>query len=342
MTNRNASDQRTLLHPTTSGLAGTPSKPDLWRRIEAFQIDRTAGGPPQLTFAGRLARENGWTLPHAARIVEEYKRFLYLAMVTTHPVTPSEDVDQAWHLHLAYTQSYWTELCGKVLNRPLHHGPTAGGAAENVKYNNLYGQTLALYEREFGTAPDAALWPAPEVRFGDDLEWTRINTARNWVIPKRAVRRASIAGLGATGLVATLAGCAAVSNQLPPTEIMLSLGLLIVVLFLIGWGVVASANRANHRNVRRRRRRRRRNSGTTADTSGGCSFMPWWFFGMGDTSDTSDGHGHGHGGHHSGSDDSGSNSDSGSNGGGDSGGDGGGGGCSGGGCGGGGCGGGGD
>ncbi|MEK6230809.1 MAG: hypothetical protein N2A42_03075 [Luteolibacter sp.] len=33
----------------------------------------------------------------------EYKRFVALAMLAGHPVTPSEEVDQAWHLHLVYT-----------------------------------------------------------------------------------------------------------------------------------------------------------------------------------------------------------------------------------------------
>jgi len=55
-------------------------------------------------------------------------------------VTPSDTVDQAWHLHLIYTGHYWEELCGKVLGLQLHHEPSAGGAVEGGKYE----QTIIL------------------------------------------------------------------------------------------------------------------------------------------------------------------------------------------------------
>ena len=60
-----------------------------------------------LPFTSRLAREQGWSHAFAARAIREYKRFLILAMEAGHPVTPSEAVDQVWHLHLVYTVSYW-------------------------------------------------------------------------------------------------------------------------------------------------------------------------------------------------------------------------------------------
>ena len=101
--------------------------PELWQKIEEFEI-----GPSDatLSFAGRLARENNWTLTEAGKAILEYKRFIYLAATSDGEVTPSDVVDQVWHLHLTYTQSYWDELCGTILNGPLHHGPTQGGQSE--------------------------------------------------------------------------------------------------------------------------------------------------------------------------------------------------------------------
>ena len=69
----------------------------LWQRIEAFRLGDPAA---PLTFTRRLARENGWTQAFARRVVAEYKRFCYLAARAGHPVTPSDQADQAWHLHL--------------------------------------------------------------------------------------------------------------------------------------------------------------------------------------------------------------------------------------------------
>ena len=106
---------------------------DLYRRIEEFPLDEPGGAFP---FTARLARENGWSQDYANRVVGEYKRFALLAVAAGHSVTPSDQVDQAWHLHLTYTQSYWTRFCPEVLGKPLHHNPTQGGAAEQTKFNN--------------------------------------------------------------------------------------------------------------------------------------------------------------------------------------------------------------
>ena len=102
------------------------SLPELLERIESFRFD-----PPgcSLTFADRLARENGWSSGHADRVIREYLRFCVLAVHCDHPVTPSVDVDQAWHLHLTYTRSYWDHFCKTVLQQPLHHDPTTGGSS---------------------------------------------------------------------------------------------------------------------------------------------------------------------------------------------------------------------
>lgn len=96
---------------------------ELWIRISAFELDDPAAALP---FTARLARENGWSRDFARRVVDEYRRFVFLAMKSGHPVTPSEEVDEAWRLHLCYSRSYWDGMCRGVLGRPLHHGPTEG------------------------------------------------------------------------------------------------------------------------------------------------------------------------------------------------------------------------
>lgn len=164
----------------------------LWGRLQAFDLDDPASPLP---FTRRLARENRWTLGHARRVVEEYKRFAMLAVVAGHPVTPSDAVDQAWHLHLVYTRSYWDEFCGEVLRTPLHHGPTRGGASESAKYHDWYARTLESYARVFGEPPPADIWPPADVRFGHDLRFVRVNEASHWIIPRPRVPVAAVATL---------------------------------------------------------------------------------------------------------------------------------------------------
>ncbi|MFM8414347.1 MAG: TIGR04222 domain-containing membrane protein, partial [Planctomycetota bacterium] len=181
-----------------------PRQQALWDRILGHRFDDPAA---RLTFTARLARENAWTIGYAVRVVDEYRRFVFLAMTAGHAVTPSEDVDQAWHLHLAYTHDYWEIFCSEVLRRPLHHGPTRGGAVEAERYDQQYRRTLSAYAAAFDAPPPNDIWPPPERRFGSDLEWRRVNVASNWVIPKPRWlvgrrRVAPLAGLATAPLVA--------------------------------------------------------------------------------------------------------------------------------------------
>jgi len=156
----------------------------------------------QLPFSRRLARDNGWSHDFACRVIREYKRFVYLAMTAGHPVTPSDEVDQAWHLHLAYTRHYWNVMCDEILGAPLHHGPTLGGSEESAKYHDWYSRTLESYEAAFGELPPSDVWPAPSARFDGVDAFQRINTKQLLLVP---IRRAQAALLG--GLTLVLAGC---------------------------------------------------------------------------------------------------------------------------------------
>ncbi len=155
------------------------SNPGLWDRLNSIELDDPDAAFP---FSARLARDNGWDRAYAKRVLSEYLRFAYLAVVSDHEVTPSDEVDQAWHLHLTYTRHYWGPF-KHVLGTPLHHGPTRGGAGERKRYGGNYAATLESYRREFGAAPPSDIWPEEEVRF-NATHYKRINTARNWILPK--------------------------------------------------------------------------------------------------------------------------------------------------------------
>ncbi|BCU77119.1 hypothetical protein [Luteolibacter sp. LG18] len=153
----------------------------LWSRLEAFGLDEPDASLP---FTARLAREQGWTHAETARVVREYKRFLFLAAVAGHPVSPSEPVDHAWHLHLLYTRSYWQRLCREVLGFDLHHEPTQGGHDERVKFHDWYSRTLESYRFHFDEDPPADLWPAPGAKKSGSSGARWFEPARFWLVPK--------------------------------------------------------------------------------------------------------------------------------------------------------------
>jgi hypothetical protein len=233
--NKAASKGAAFFMPSHNNNKGDPMAYDhhtLWRRIEAH----SPGYPDaSLGFVQRLARENGWTEAYAARVLLEYKRFVYLAATLQHPVTPSDQVDQAWHLHLTYTRDYWEVFCPQVLGQPLHHDPTRGGGAERTKFFDWYERTLAAYREVFGNPPQD-IWPGPERRFVQRFERREL--------ADRPAARPGLRWIGA--LVGTLgvAGAAwGTQDTARSNLIWLLLGLGAVAVGLIGFALKQPASR---------------------------------------------------------------------------------------------------
>ena len=153
-------------------------------RLERFQLDAPGASFP---FSRKLAQENHWTALYAARVIEEYKRFAFLAVASGHPVSPSEDVDQVWHMHLTYSQNYWKVFCPEILGMPFHHNPTQGGLAEHAKFDDWYRKTLESYRTFFQSEPPSDIWPSPEERQRSTAQFARVDKSTHWVIPKIAV-----------------------------------------------------------------------------------------------------------------------------------------------------------
>nr|WP_248459369.1 hypothetical protein [Sphingopyxis sp. MSC1_008] len=163
----------------------------VWAALSSYAV-----GPcdTPLSFGQRLARENGWSADLTERVFEEYRRFCFLAATSEAELTPSDAVDQVWHLHLTYTRDYWDRFCPKVLGRPLHHGPTAGGHVEQSRFFDQYALTLQRYEQVFCAAPPKDIWPGAARRLIDDPRARRVHP-RDGVIISRPVMWAIIGGV---------------------------------------------------------------------------------------------------------------------------------------------------
>ncbi|MBE9250136.1 hypothetical protein IQ226_13445 [Dolichospermum sp. LEGE 00240] len=167
---------------------------ELYQNIQKFSLD---DADAVLSFTPRLAKDNGWTIEYSQRVINEYKKFAFLAMIAGHPVSPSSQVDQAWHLHLTYTHSYWDDFCGKILHKPLHHNPSLGGYSEQEKFRRWYEKTLISYEKIFNELPPIDIWPLSNIRFAQNVQYQRINTRGYWIIPKPSLNFLRFPGLKA-------------------------------------------------------------------------------------------------------------------------------------------------
>jgi uncharacterized protein (TIGR04222 family) len=141
----------------------------LYQRICDYELDDPSH---EVGFLAHLMRANGWSRSLALGAIEEYRKFVFLALEADHQVTPSDQVDQVWHLHLLFSDAYWNDFCPRVLGRPLHHHPARGGPKERDQFHELYRATIRSYRQHFGEPP-ADLWPPVDVRFGRDLQMQR-------------------------------------------------------------------------------------------------------------------------------------------------------------------------
>ena len=205
----------------------TTEEAKLWKKIECFQLNDEQSS---FQFSERLSRENGWSSYYTEQVIKEYKKFIFLCCISQKSVTPSDQVDQAWHLHLTYTKSYWIDLCQNTLSKEIHHNPTKGGKAEGEKFDNQYSSTLDLYRKTFKMEPPKTIWPSNSERFSD-IHFQRINLRKFWVIkrPKLNNKRNFILAL----LFCTLI----IFNQSTSDE---NVGINLFILFML---IVIIANR---------------------------------------------------------------------------------------------------
>lgn len=217
---------------------------ELWNRIKAFQFDKPG---IKLTFAKRLAKENGFSESFAGQVVEEYRKFIFLCCVSKQQISPSPNVDLAWHLHLTYTRSYWTDLCENTIKRDLHHDPTEGGSEEDRKFKGLYHDTLELYRTYFSFDAPESVWPND---IGSKGGPDKANVYDSFFGFLRNRRRFSMTVI-LVMLAGLLVGCSAITDSFP---IILSLALV------AGIGVFALV----------RRKKRSNGEGGSGCSSSGC------------------------------------------------------------------------
>jgi hypothetical protein len=224
----------------------------LFLSLQHLSLDDPAHAVP---FSARLQREQGWTATYTSRVLVEYRRFLFLTATHDELIVPPEDVDQAWHLHMLDTRSYWDELCGRIVGHPIHHTPSRGGAAEDARHLDAYEATLRRYRVTFGEAPPADIWPDARERFAG--RFRRVDTRDVWLVPKRLVRH----GAMVTVAIAVLAGCAKATASVAGTAVM------VVGIFAVIIGAIVLA--ARHARVDKHESRRS-DSGGCGGFGGGC------------------------------------------------------------------------
>ncbi len=148
------------------------NKKELWLNIKHYHFDDLV--PPNLldkvveffggkdastkAFASKIARKLNWTNDFALYAVLEYKKFVYLGVVSDFAVTPSRIIDQVWHEHILFSSAYRT-FCKEVIKNDFDHSPELIPMEEQTGiYDAQYNDTINLYTTEFGVEPPEIIW----------------------------------------------------------------------------------------------------------------------------------------------------------------------------------------
>lgn len=157
-------------------LKATIPRKALWLRLRAYQFDHlvdaaladriaAAFGSHHAStraFASKLRRKLGWDMHFALRALDEYKKFLFLGVTGSTPVTPSKVIDQVWHEHLLFTRAY-RQFCAEVLQHDFdHHPELVPMDSQTALFSDQYEETLRRYVAEFNVLPPSDIWGTPK------------------------------------------------------------------------------------------------------------------------------------------------------------------------------------
>lgn len=127
----------------------------LWDSIHA-KFGRTDSSTH--AFAHKISRQCGWSKAFALKSISEYKKFVYLGLVSDFAVTPSEIIDKVWHRHILFSTAY-RQFCDEVIEHHFDHNPELiFTESQTETFQQQYFQTLELYKKEFNTDPPKAIW----------------------------------------------------------------------------------------------------------------------------------------------------------------------------------------
>jgi len=148
------------------------NKKDLWLKLRAYHFDHLVpanlwqkvtaafGGADAFSkaFASKIDRKHGWGNKFALKAISEYKKFVYLGVVSDFHVTPSKIIDVVWHEHILFTSAY-RQFCDQVICYQFdHHPELIPMADETGRFNAQYEDTIEFYISEFGFIPPPAIW----------------------------------------------------------------------------------------------------------------------------------------------------------------------------------------
>ena len=113
----------------------------LWLKLNLMNADGLQAFAPLMEM---MQKQMGQNSEMAQRVIEEYRKFLFLAMRAGHQVIPPGPVNDVWMMHLQNAQNYWENLGQMIGERPMAQGIDAKNFA--IDGRRLEGDARILRE----------------------------------------------------------------------------------------------------------------------------------------------------------------------------------------------------
>ena len=124
----------------------------LWLKLNMMNAQGMQAFAPMMQM---MEQQMGASTEMAQRVIEEYRKFLFLAMRAGHQVIPPGIINDVWMMHLQQAQNYWETLGEMITERPVAQGLDAKSFQS---MSDAWAATLQSYEKIFGTSPPMDIW----------------------------------------------------------------------------------------------------------------------------------------------------------------------------------------
>ena len=124
----------------------------LWLKLNVMGMQGAQNFAPVMEM---MQKQMGMNSEMASRVIEEYRKFLFLAMRAGHQVIPPGAVNDVWMQHMQSAQNFWEQLGQMITTQPLASGFDSKAFSAMA---DPWAATLASYEKIFGTKPPLDIW----------------------------------------------------------------------------------------------------------------------------------------------------------------------------------------
>ena len=129
-------------------------------KVEEDVSDLLQGIIGYIKFLEKSAMKNfDLSKEEATELLQELGKFYVLKIIEKdydhNKLSPSEEVDELWHLHLLFPKKYY-QFCARFARNWIDHSPDA---KYDGNHDRRYSNTIKKYRSTFNADPPYSMWP---------------------------------------------------------------------------------------------------------------------------------------------------------------------------------------